>query len=203
MAYRSNIDHHLTGSVDFTVNSSLQSVLNTLGSNLFTDTGVSAGIDVPESVSLSLSHQINPKWKVMADATWTKWERYDQLVVVFDNPSQADSIASKHYQNSWRYSLGASYMPDQRHVYRMGIAYDESAVRNATERTAGSPGNDRLWLALGYGYKFSDTFQFDAGYAHLFIDDTPIDNEHALWGSVTGSYEQSVDILGAQFTWRM
>ena len=201
MSYRSNIDHHLTGTVDFTVDSNLQAVLNAVGSSLLSDTGVSAGINLPESVSFSLAHIVDSKWKIMADATWTRWERYDKLITVFDNPSQPASVASKHYKNNWRYSVGASYQPDMKKTYRFGLAYDESAVRNAVERTAGSPGNDRLWLSLGYGQKFSDTMQFDIGYAHLFIDDTPIDNTHALWGSVTGSFEQSVDILSVQLSW--
>ena len=200
MSYRSHIDHKLTGTVDFTVNAGLQAILNGIPSTTFSDTGVSAGIDLPESVSFSLVHAVNPQWKVMADATWTKWERYDKLTVVF-NSGQDDSVSSKHYQNSWRYSFGASYIPDSKQTYRFGLAYDESAVRNAVERTAGSPGNDRLWVSLGYGNKLSKAIQFDIGYAHLFIDDTPIDNSHALWGTVTGSFEQSVDILSAQLTW--
>ncbi|MFO7603147.1 MAG: outer membrane protein transport protein [Gammaproteobacteria bacterium] len=201
IAYRSNVDHQLNGSVDFTTNAGLQAILNAATSTAFSDTGITAGIDLPESLALSISHNLNPNWVLMADATWTRWERYDKLVVDFANPAQTDSTSTRNSENSWRYSVGASYMPDEKRVYRFGLALDETIVPSTALRPASSPGNDRLWLSLGYGYRTSDSFQLDLGYAHLFVDDASIDNQHALFGSVTGSYEQSADILSVQLSW--
>ena len=114
VSYRSDIDQKLTGTVDFTVNSDLQAVLTTIGSSLLSDTGIAAGIHLPESFSISLSHDIDQKWKILADATWMKWERYGQIVIDFDNPAQANSTLSPNYQNQWRYSVGATFKPDSK-----------------------------------------------------------------------------------------
>lgn len=201
ISYRSNVDHQLKGSVDFTTYSGLQTVLTTIGSSAFSDTGITAGIDLPESLAISISHNLNPQWVLMADATWTKWDRYDKLVVDFANPAQTDSTSTRNSENSWRYSVGASYMPDEKRVYRLGLALDQTIVPSAALRPASSPGNDRLWLSLGYGYKASKAIQFDVGYAHLFVDDTTTTNSHALFGSLNGNYEQSADILSVQLSW--
>jgi len=201
LSYRSNVDHKLMGTVDFTTNAGLQAVLNAAGSSSFSDTGITAGIDLPESIALSISHNVSNNWVIMADATWTKWDRYDELVVDFDNPAQATSTSARNSENSWRYSVGASYKPDEKRVYRFGLALDETIIPSAALRPASSPGNDRLWVSLGYGYKASKEIQYDIGYAHLFIDDSNINNAHALFGTINGRYEQSADILSVQVSW--
>ncbi len=202
LAYRSQVAHTLEGDVDFTVNANLQAFLNAASSTFLSDTSVSTDLTVPESLSFSLSHNMNNKWQILADITWMKWERYNELVVDFANPVQPNSTSTPNYQNQLRYSVGATFKADSKKTYRMGLALDESAVRNADIRTARSPGNDRTWLSLGFGYQVSKTFGYDIGYTHLFISDTPINNTQAGKGTLTGSYDQSVDILSTQFNWK-
>ena len=201
LAYRSQVEHTLEGNVDFTINPNLQGLLNTFAPNVLTDTAITADLTVPESLSISFFHSMNDKWQILADVTWMKWERYDKLVVNFAS-SQGPSTSTPNYQNQLRYSIGASFKADSNKTYRMGLALDESAVRNADARTARSPGNDRLWLAFGFGYQTSETLGFDVGYTHLFIDDTAINNQQTGKGTLTGSYDQSVDILSAQLNWK-
>lgn len=204
LAYRSNIDHTLTGSVDFTLNSNFQTALNLAGlSALFTDTGISAGVDLPETLSLSLYHAVNPKWSVLADVTWTKWKRFDKIVIDFSNPLQTSSTIPENWENSLRYSLGVNYKADSKWIYRAGVALDETPIPNAEDMTPRIPDSDRIWLSLGFGYKASDTFGIDVGYSHLFFDDVAVNNTDASFGhTLTGSYDVSVDILSAQFNWK-
>lgn len=202
LAYRSSVEHTLSGTADFTRSAALNQFLTTVGSDAFTDTGISAGIDLPETLSLSLHHAVNPKWVVLADVTWTKWKRFDKLVIDFANPNQPSSTIPENWENSLRYSLGVNYKADPKWVYRTGIALDETPVPSAEDMTARIPDNDRIWLSLGFGYKMSDSFGIDVGYSHLFFDDIAINNTDASFGhTLTGSYEVSVDIFSAQFNW--
>lgn len=206
VAYRSNIEHNLTGSVDFTMNANLQAVLNALPSpsnTLFSDTGISAGVDLPETLSLSLYHDVNSKWSILADATWTKWKRFNKIVIDFSNPVQSSSTIPENWENSMRYSLGVNYKADSKSIYRAGIALDETPVPNAEDMTARIPDNDRIWLSFGYGRKVSDTFGFDVGYSHLLFDNILINNTDASFGhTLTGSYDVDVDIFSAQLNWK-
>lgn len=206
VSYRSKVAQKLTGSVDFTVDPGLQTILTTdlSGtplSGLLSDTDISAGITLPESLSISISHAVNEKWQFLADATWMKWERYNKVVIDFSNPVQANSTLSPNNKNQWRYSIGTSFKIDPKQTYRMGLALDKTSIRSPTTRLVRGPGNDRLWLSFGYGNNISDTLSFDVGYAHLFIDDPAIAKSHALFGTVNGSYEQEADILSFQLSW--
>lgn len=74
----------------------------------------------------------------------------------------------------YRYSLGLTYAPNSNWTFRVGTAYDTSAVADEQHRTPRIPDGDRIRAVFGIGYKFSKTVSFDLGYAHLFINDPKI-----------------------------
>ena len=203
LAYRSNVKHALEGSVDFTMNANLQAILDAVAPTLFTDTGISAGVDLPETLSLSLYHAVDSKWSILADATWTKWSRFDKIVIDFSNPIQSSSIIPENWENSVRYSFGVNYKPDSKWIYRAGVALDETPITSSDDITPRIPDNDRIWLSLGFGNKVSDSYSYDVGYSHLLFDDIVTTNTDASFGhTLVGSYAVNVDIFSAQFNWK-
>ena len=201
LAYRSNVDHKVEGTAAFTRSSELNTLLG--ASTAFTDTGASVGVDLPETLSISVYHSINPKWAMMADITWTKWSRFDELVVEYDNTAQPTSTIPENWKNSLRYSIGANYQASPKLVYRTGLAVDKTSISSAEDRTPRIPGDDRIWLSFGVGYQTSESFGFDVGYAHLFVSDASINNTDASFGhTLKGDYDASVDIFSAQFNWK-
>jgi len=196
VAYRSRIEHTLEGDADF---SGVPAPLKAS----FRDTDAEADVTFPDSLSISLFHQFNPQWMIMADFTWTNWSLFDELVVEFDNGQPSNRTIEK-WQDSYRYSLGATYIPDKNWTIRIGTAYDTSAVAHAKYRTPRIPDGDRIWTALGLGYKVSDMIGVDIGYAHLFINDPDINKtatgDDRLRGALKGSYSTHIDIVSAQLT---
>lgn len=197
LAYRSRVEHELDGSADFT---NTPTGLSNLG--IFVDDGVSADITLPEMISLSAYHELDSRWAIMGDITWTRWDRFDELRVKFDNNPQSDLVTPEEWDNSTRYSVGLSYRYNDRWTLRTGVAYDETPIPSAELRTPRIPGNDRRWLAFGASYRYSDNLQFDVGYAHLFVNDTPINNTTPTNATLVGEFESSVDILSAQLRWQ-
>lgn len=199
MAYRSRIKHTLDGDADF---SNVPSGLNPYP--VFKDGGVEADIKLPDSFSISFFHQFNPQWMVMADFTWTNWSLFKELRVKFDNPNQPESVTTEEWQDSYRYSLGVTYAPNTNWTFRVGTAYDTSAVPNEQRRTPRIPDEDRIWAACGIGYKLSKFVSFDLGYAHLFIKDPKINKdptgEDAVRGGLKGTYDAYINIVSAQLT---
>ncbi|HWR57335.1 MAG TPA: outer membrane protein transport protein [Thermodesulfovibrionales bacterium] len=199
VAYRSRIDHTLEGDATF---SNVPAGLSPVP--VFRNTGVKADVTLPDSLSVSLFHSITPQWMVMADFTWTNWSLFKELRVKFDNPNQPDSVTTELWQDSYRYSLGLSYVPDSSWIFRTGIAYDTAAVADAEHRTPRIPDADRFWIALGAGYKISKALSIDIGYAHLFISDEKVNKtptgEDAVRGGLVGSYDNNINIVSAQIS---
>lgn len=200
--YRSKIGHTLRGSADFSIPAGFSAFLTAAGSPNFTDTGASADIDLPETASLSAYHEANETWTLLADITWTRWSRFEELRVSYDS-GQADSVVNENWENVMRYSLGVNYRYDDRWLLRAGFAFDEEPIPDAAHRTPRIPGNDRRWLAFGASYSPDHAMRVDVGYAHLFVSDTPINHTSSTAGTITGSYDNSVDILSAQLVWNM
>ena len=207
--YRSQVKHSLTGDADFTVPAAVAALAT--GAHLV-DTGVRADVTLPSSVSLSVVHQIDDQWTVMADITKTNWSSLQELRFKFDSGAN-DGVTTLAWEDSMRMSVGSSYRPAGSHwIFRGGVAYDQTPIPDPAHRTPRIPGEDRIWLALGAGFRLSDAFTFDIGYAHLFIRDPAIEKptgffsdfgkENLTRGALNGKYDASVDIVSAQVSWR-
>ena len=196
LSYRSEIDVDLSGDADFTV--PVSATLGPLGTVLFIDTGIEAGLTLPASLALSVAHKAD-KFTYLADITWTGWSSFDELRIMFDNPAQADAVTPENWEDTLRYSIGFDYQYQSNMVLRAGLAYDETPIPSAELRTPRVPGNDRTWLSFGLTYTIDSESSIDVGYSHLFIDDVPINNADATGAILSGEYEASVDILSVQW----
>lgn len=204
LAYRSKIEHTLEGDGDFTVASNVQSGAGLGAATLravFADSDIVADITLPETLSVSIYHELDRSWAIMGDVTRTRWSRIPELRIEYANPSKADSVEALGWEDSNRYSVGLSYFYSDALTLRGGLAVDETPIPDTQRRTARLPGNDRRWLAVGLSYRVSDRFSFDAAYAHLFVSDVGINRTGALNDPLKGTYENSVDILSTQARW--
>ena len=205
IAYRSSIKHNVSGNADYTLNAGLQPVADgasaASGFKILQDTTLEATAELPETFSLSFVSDIDDKWTALFDWTWTGWSNLGTITIV-----QAGGIPGREptldlaYQNTNRYSVGVNYKPDEKWIYRGGLALDETPIRSPETMSARIPGNDRYWLSLGLGYKPASNWSLDFGYSHLFISDADINslNSTSSGATLTGSYDLSVDILSAQ-----
>jgi len=206
LSYRSEVEQEVEGDADFNVNPALQGFLNALAPNpasaLFSNTGANAAIDLPASASISFVHDIDNKVELLFDATWTQWSNFEELRVKFDNPVQSDSVTTENWDDVWRFSAGLNIRMSDKWKLRTGLAWDEEPIPDAQHRTPRIPGNDRTWVTLGAGINLSPHFHLDLGYAHLFLNDTPIDHTSEGTGyTLRGEYKAAVDIYSAQLNW--
>jgi long-chain fatty acid transport protein len=207
VAYRSEVKHDVTGDATYTMDDdlALQATLDATNAALapftvFTSTTLSAVASMPETFSVSYVRDFNDQWSLLADWTWTGWSSLDTVDIVLTGgaPGQ-DPGLDLAFANTNRYAVGAHYKPGNKWIFRGGLAYDESPVRSPELRSVRIPDNDRTWLSLGFGYQPSQSWSFDVGYSHLFVDDTEINNVSTASSNATliGTYEASVDILSA------
>ena len=179
LAYRSGIAHRLRGKLD----------------------GVPArlDIDLPDSLSLSLWHRLNPRWEILADLTRSGWSSYDRLEILRAADGVPLLLNDENWEDAWRLALGVNYRHSREWTWRLGVAYDETPVTDAQHRTPRIPDADRTWLAMGGQYRFGPHSAMDFGYAHVFVRDARIDHgENAV--ALRGNYQNRVDILGMQYT---
>jgi len=199
IAYRSKIEYTLQGDAKFKVPTSAAFLAL---SGAFANTGVEGDLTVPETLSIGLFQQLNKQWEVMADLTWTRWERFKQLAMHFDNPQQPDEVQQEQWKNTFRYSLGFNYKPTVDWLFRLGVAYDEAPITSAGLRTPRIPDANRYWFSIGTGYKLNAALSVDIAYIHLFIQDAEMNATTSLGHSLKGRYKEDDNTLGAQLNWK-
>lgn len=196
IAYRSKIKYNLSGTISF---SNVPGPLS--ASPLLANGPVTLPITMPDSFSLSGVHQLDDRWEVMADATWTGWSVLQQLKIDRASGLNVQTVQEK-WKDIWRVSAGTSYRYNMQWKARAGIALDQAPVSDAY-RTARIPDNYRTWLTVGGQYKPSKQAAIDFGYAHLFVKDSTIADMQAASGkgNLVGFYNNSVDIISVQYAY--
>lgn len=199
LSYRSKISYNLTGTVVFNgVPAALAA--HPLGARV-ANGAVSLAIKMPDTFSASVFHQLNDKWDLMADATWTGWSAFNQLKIDRANGVNLITVP-ENWKDTWRLSAGANHHYNDHWMARVGVAYDQTPVSDAF-RTARIPDQSRTWLSLGAQYKPGKDSAIDFGYTHLFMSNTTVSDLQAATGkgNLVGTYTSiSTNILSAQYT---
>lgn len=210
-SYRSRVTHTLTGTATFT---NVPAAFANQG--LFQNQGLTAQFTTPQIVSLSVFHQLNRRWSLMADWSYTGWSSFQNLTISFSNPNQPAVNVAEGLSNTNRYSVGVNYRYSDTWSFRTGIAFDQSPVPDPSaasattpnsvnaSRTARLPDANRKWLAFGATWHASAHSQWDIGYAHLFISShIPFSQLNGSSGDyIAGQYSADADILGLQYIYR-
>lgn len=209
VSYRSRSDYEVEGFARFepattahALGSTVIAIVSAPGGALAT-TPAAVDLELPDIATASLSHRIGERWELLVDVAWTGWSSVQQLRIERPDGSEV-STTPELWDDIWRYALGASYRMSDTWTLRVGVAFDETPVPDRT-RTARLPDAERTWVALGARYDTGAAFVFDFGYAHLFSDDVPLNQdqgEPAAFGRLNGEQASSVDIVGLQATYR-
>jgi long-chain fatty acid transport protein len=170
---------------------------------LFLNGGGKADITLPETAFLGGSHKLHDRWTLLGELAWTRWSRFDELRIQFDNPAQPDSVTDESWDDTWRASLGVDYLLDNQWTLRGGLTYDQSPVPGPEHRTPRIPDMDRYWLALGLGFNATETVAVDIGYVHIFVEDGDSRVPGPTGSLMVGEWASHVDIVSAAVTWKL
>jgi long-chain fatty acid transport protein len=214
VAYRSKIKYTVTGSANFSnpTASSLGPLPPTLapvgaaivnGVNAALASGdIKLDVEMPDTTNVSIFHQFNNKWDLMADLQYTGWSSIQELKIV-RSTGVVLQTTPENFRDTWRISGAANYRYSDQWIFRGGLAYDQTPVRDA-QRTPRLPDNNRIWFAFGAQYKFSPSLALDLAYAYEYMSDPSINQNAgstAANGLISGSYKNGVNIVGLQLTY--
>jgi long-chain fatty acid transport protein len=209
IAYRSRVHHTVEGEAVFD-NVAPAVSGNPVLAPAFTSRRAKVSLTTPDSLDLSITEHLTPQFHLAGDLQWTHWSLIKTLTIQGSDGTNIGSPTPENFKNTVFVSLGATYNLNETWTLRTGVAYDQSPVRDAF-RTVRLPDADRYWLAFGAGYKFSDGFSVDIGYAHIFMPTTSISGSvnstltSPISGAkdvLTGSYSQHIDLISLQTRFR-
>lgn len=195
VAYRSQVKHKLSGEISASA-SPIPGIDTVLNQN------INARLTTPEMLSMGIYHQLNDKWAVMAEYQRVFWSSFETLDIYGEDYPFVSSTKEKWRDTNF-FAVGASYQIDHQWKWRLGLAYDQSAVR-VQHRTPRIPDSDRIWYSTGLNYQYNDKLTFDLAYtyikahkAHLATSLTGNIGSH-----VTAEYTNSVQLFGLSLNYK-
>lgn len=212
LSYRSKLEYDIEGDALFdapSITDSTGAAIVAAASSpgqLLSNQDVSVDISLPELAIASVTHRLSPAITLMADVSWQRWSRIQELRVVNDAGTTI-SLTPEEWDDTWRFNVGGEWQLNERWTVRGGVAFDQSAVPDST-RTPRVPDSDRYWVALGAQWRPTEAVSVDFGYAHLFAKDGPSDQtghtatEIAQSGGINGEYHASINVFAAQLAYR-
>lgn len=167
----------------------------------------SLDLTTPESVDVSLTHELNDDWTLYAGAMWTRWSRFEAIVIENDGmsamlPTSVQTIVEEQdWHDTWSYALGAAYKLNRTWTLRSGLAFDQSPTNNV-HRSPRIPTGDRTAVSFGLAWNPTDDVTVDLAYSYLWEDDTKVRRQSNTRGVYNATYENSAHGFGAALSYR-
>lgn len=195
LTYHSKVDYRLKGDTKvsgpgFVIGSSAGSY------------DASLELTTPESVDLSVTHELNADWTLYAGSTWTRWSRLEEIRA--DNKGVGGLLGGaltsisepQNWHDTWAHAVGAAYKLNRQWTLRAGLAVDQSPTNNA-DRSPRIPSGDRTILSLGAAWSPNEDMTVDLAYSYLMEDDADIERD-----DYRSTYKNTAHGLGTQVTYR-
>jgi long-chain fatty acid transport protein len=208
LTYRYGIKHDIPGAVTF---SGLAGSLALLNGQL----PGSAALDLPDVMTASVLHKLTAELTLLGDFDYYTWSNFKEIRInlTTSNPLVTNPLlTTENYRDTFSVALGAEYQLTEPLKLRAGVKFDQTPTVDLYRDTR-VPDGDRYWLSFGVNYKLSEAVALDASYAHIFVDNAPINVTRAFYqipgfsnglaaSTITGHTEVGLDILTAGFTYR-
>ena len=197
ISYRSTVAQDTTGDSSLTGPFAL---LNSLGSS-----GVKTSLKLPDMAILSATHQLNDKWQLLGDVSWTGWSSIPKIDVVATSGVKVGTTVqtlNSDFRDTWRLAMGGNYQYSQDMKLKFGLAFDQTPVKGETTRMVSLPDNDRTQISTGAQWALNGGSTLDFGIAYLMIASPTVNNNQLAEGHglVKGSYTGNAWILGLQYS---
>lgn len=180
LGYRSQLSHELEGKFSF-------------AGGAMRSRGVTADLDLPDIVTLSLRQAIAPNMRLLGTVEWSNWSRFKKLELKGEAapvPVEFDT----NWSDGWLFALGGEYDYAPGWTLRAGVAYEISPVDDAKKRLTSIPDNDRWWLSLGATVQLMENVSADFAYSHIFVENGDFERVSLAGNDITGHTEAQVDI---------
>lgn len=195
VGYRSRIIHKIKGemSASKTQNPVLDARLNQ---------DITVGLTTPAMLSFGAYHDINDRWAVMAEYQRVFWSSFQHLNFVSRDGGYIISSVKEKWRDTNFFAVGTSYMLDEQWKLRLGLGYDQSAVRLG-HRTPRIPDSDRVWYSGGLGYQYNADLTFNVSYTYIQAHHATMNTKYTgnPGKNVSAKYDNSIHAFAVGFTY--
>ena len=191
--YRSAMSHELDGKI---VN---------IGTTAFvTNEPGTLDLDLPDIATIGFDHQINDQLRVMGQAAWFGWGRFNEL------DAETDAVASpanpsalrQDYDDTFAFAIGGEYDLNPQWTIRAGYQYDQTPTNE--NRNTRNPDGNRHQISTGGTYKLTKNLELDfaASYTDISEESVNVTRNFTDNAIILADTEGYIATVAAAITWK-
>ncbi len=158
-------------------------------------------LTTPESVDISITHDLSDALTLHAGSTWTRWSRFKEIRVENDSAALPVIVEEQNWHDTWAHAVGLSYKVSPQWTLRTGIAIDQSPTNNV-DRSPRVPSGDRTIFSVGAGWSPNTDMTIDVAYSYLQEESVNVNQQSSTRGDYSARYKNSAHGLGASLSYR-
>lgn len=168
LAYKSEVDHKLGGTVEISGLAGPLAVRNTAGPT-------TARFTTPWQLIGSVRAGVTKSLTLNAQAVRFGWSEFDQIAL-----AAPLGAINQGYKNSWSVAFGADARINERMTARAGIQFDGTPTQDLT-RTPRVPDGDRVDYTIGATLRAGRSLTLDAAAAYTDFEAVPITRDETFY----------------------
>ena len=159
------------------------------------EAGIAIDLTFPEMVRGSIYHKLNQKFALLSTIGWEKWSDFDRVPI---SVGQGSVVAHSGWDDTWHFSGGLHYIPNEKWMFMTGVAYDTSPV-GKKHRNAALPVDRQVRLALGTQYHWQENIDIGAAIVYADLGDAAIQRDNLI-----GDYsDNDLLMIAFNFSWKL
>lgn len=153
--------------------------------NVEYDLPITAQVQAPQQIMLSLVHDLNKQWSVMGDFGWQDWSQFGspQISVVGQDLDKTNRL-----KDSWHTALGVQYRPTEQWRVNAGVAFDSSIYQSQSDVALSLPTGDEWRFATGAQYQVTPQSNIGFAVSYLHMQSSRVQSPELLKGSYDNPY---------------
>jgi len=156
----------------------------------------SLDLNLAAITELAIDQKIDDQWSVPASLTFTDWSTFQKLEANLED-GENFLIKEENFDDSWRGSIGVTYILNDEFTLRAGYAYDDGVV-SVENRSLSIPDTDRHWISGGLTYTMSENTSIDAAYVFIDGREAYINKDRTILSDVLPNTDFTTNFTGTQ-----
>jgi len=183
------------------------------GSKLSADMDTKADFTLPMEAGFGVAYDVNPKLTVSFDIAYTNWAAVDTVKLELSGKDAfgadaTDTHLSLMYENTIRYSVGASYQAMDKLNLRLGYYYDPSAIPDDHLTPLILDVAAKQDISFGLGYKINEKLSCEGYFEYVFTGtrkikklylDPSVSEDSDQRGNIPGKWKLTLPVFGVSF----
>jgi long-chain fatty acid transport protein len=135
------------------------------------EAGVDAKILFPQTLRLSVYHDLNEEIALLGTLAWENWGAFDDVTLSVE---RGDAELPRDWDDVWKLAVGVRYRVSDDWTLMTGVAYDTSPT-GRRKRTADMPIDRQIRVSVGAQYELNETTTIGAAFTYADFGDADID----------------------------